>query len=420
MKPTALLLLLPALLSAAGAEPDWPQFRGPKRDGLSPDTGLLKKWPAAGPAVVWKSDDVGFGFSSVAIQGDTVVTMGDLGKDGCHLIAVSRAAGKKRWQYRVGDGGGGGGYPGPRSTPSIDGDLVFGLGQYGVLVAVSLTTGAEVWRTNLAKDHGGQPGGWGYAESVLIDGDHLICTPGGSTATVLCVNKNDGTAVWKGVVKGGAPAGYSSVVVSFAAGVKQYVTLLGDSLVGFAAKDGALLWRYGDTKDRFHGNTANIPSPVVSGDQLFVTAGYDRGAALLTLFGRGGAVGVKEEYWTDKLRNKHGGVIQVGDYLYGDLDDTGKIWCAAAKTGQIAWTRGDKLDAGGSASMTYADGLLFVRYQNGWVTLVDADPTKYALLSSFRVPNGRGNSWAHPVVIGGKMYVREKETVWCYDVADKK
>jgi len=417
MKPIPFLLLLTALSPALAAEPDWPQFRGPKRDDLSPDKGLMKKWPADGPKLAWKSDDVGQGFSSVAIQGDTVVTMGDVGKDGAHLVAVSRSTGKKLWQCKVGDGGGGGGYPGPRCTPTIDGDLVFGLGQHGDLVAVSMKEGSEVWRANLAKDYGGQVGGWGYSESVLVDGNNLICTPGGATATLLCLNKKDGKAVWKGVVKGGDPAAYSSVVVSNAAGVKQYVTLLGDSLVGFAAKDGSMLWRYGNARNRFQGNTANIPTTIVKGNQLFAVAGYDRGGALLTLSGQGGKINVKEEYWTNQLKNKHGGVIQVGEYLYGDADDSGKIWCAALKTGKTAWTRTDDLDAGGSAAMTHADGLLFVRYQNGWMTLVEANPVKYNLLSSFKVPNGRGNCWAHPVVVGGKLYLREKETIWCYDVA---
>ncbi|WP_020469072.1 PQQ-binding-like beta-propeller repeat protein [Zavarzinella formosa] len=414
------LLFLVVLSPAWAAETDWPQFRGPKRDDLSPDKGLLKKWPAEGPMLAWKSDDVGLGFSSVAIQGDFVVTMGDIGKNGCYLIATSRSTGKKLWQTKVGEVGGGGGYPGPRCTPTIDGDMAYGLGQYGDLLAVSLKDGSEVWRTNLGKEHGGKAGGWGYAESVLVDGENLVCTPGGAAATLLCVNKKDGKPVWRGAVTGGDQAGYSSVVISNATGVKQYVTLLANSLVGFAAKDGTLLWRYGNTKERFQGNTANIPTTIVKGNQLFAVAGYGRGAALLTLSGQGGKINVKEEYWSPQLKNKHGGVIQVGEYLYGDFDDSGNIWCAAAKTGKISWTRKD--DSGGerSASMTFADGLLFVRFQNGVVALAEANPAKYNLLSSFKVPNGNGNCWAHPVVIGGKMYIREKETIWCYDVAAKK
>ena len=414
------LFLLALAPVVHGADADWPQFRGPKRDDLSPDKGLMKKWPADGPKLAWKSDDVGQGYSSVAIQGDTVVTMGDIEKEGCHLIAVSRSTGKKLWQAKVGESGGGGGYPGPRCTPTINGDLVFGLGQYGDLLAVSLKDGSVAWKINLAKDYGGRAGGWGFSESVLVDGDHLICTPGGAAATLLAVNKTDGKPVWKGEIKGGDVAGYSSIVISNATGVKQYVTLLGNSLAGFAAKDGALLWRYGNTGDRFKDNTANIPTPVVRGNQIFASAGYGRGAALLTLSAQGGKINVKEEYWSDKLKNKHGGVLQVGDYLYGDFDDSGRIWCAAVKTGKIAWTRKDDSGGQGSASLTYADGHLIVRHQNGFVSLVDANPAKYNLISSFKVPNGNGNCWAHPVVIAGKMYIREKETIWCYDVAGSK
>lgn len=420
MKRLIALMWCMACSIAFTAEPDWNQFRGPKRDNISTDKGLLKKWPTDGPTLAWKSDAVGDGFSSVAIQGDTIVTMGDIGKDGCHLIAVTRSTGKEVWRRKVGESGGGGGYPGPRCTPTIDGSLVYGLGQYGDLVAVSLKDGTVAWQTNLAKEHGGKFGGWGYAESVLVDGDHLVCTPGGTAATMLCLNKTDGKVVWRGIIKEGDPAGYSSIVISNAANVKQYITLFGNSLASFNAKDGTLLWRYGNTSDRFKENTANIPTTLVKGNQLFAVAGYGRGAALLTLSGQAGKINVKEEYWKPELKNKHGGVLQVGDYIYGDFDDSGSIWCANAKTGKIAWKRDDKTDGRGSASMTYADGLLYVRYQNGWMTLVDANPAKYNLISSFKVPNGNGNCWAHPVVVGGKLYLREKDTIWCYHLVNAK
>lgn len=410
------LLAIPAIAS----DTDWPTFRGPKRDDISPDKGLLKEWPTDGPKLVWKSEDVGEGFSSVAIQGDIVVTMGDIQRKGCFLIAVSRSTGKKLWETKVGETGGGGGYPGPRGTPTIDGTMAYGLGQYGDLLAVSLKDGKEIWRVSFAKEYGGRAGGWGFSESVLVDGDHLICTPGGASATMLCLDKKTGKAVWKGEVKGGDIAGYSSIVISNAVGIKQYVTLLGNSLVGFSAKDGSLLWRFGDSENRFKNNTANIPTTIVNGDQLFAVAGYGRGGALLTITKSGDKLDVQEEYWSDKLKNKHGGVLQVGEYLYGDFDDSGNIWCAEAKTGKIRWSRKDNSGGRGSACLTYADGKLIVRHQNGFVSLVEADPANYRLISHFKIPNGTGNCWAHPVVIAGKMYIREKDTIWCYDVSASK
>ena len=209
-------------------------------------------------------------------------------------------------------------------------------------------------------------------------------------------------------------------MISRAAGKKQYVTLTSKSVVSFD-EQGRFLWRFGATDERFADNTANIPTVVLFEDPnlIFASAGYSRGGALIQLTSAGGRIETKEVYWNDKLRNKHGGVIRVGEYLYGDHDDTGRIWCAEAKTGKVMWSRKDRAEGGGSASLTYADGMLYVRYQNGWVALVSADPRAYKLVSTFRVPNGSSNCWAHPVVIGGKMYLREKDTIWCYDVAQK-
>jgi outer membrane protein assembly factor BamB len=416
------LSLLAALvaLPVPAAEPDWPQFRGPKRDDISPDKGLRKSWPADGPPLAWKAEGVGDGFSSVAVVGDKVLTMGDAG-DASFVFARSRKNGSKVWEAKVGKSGGGGGYPGPRCTPTVDGDRVFALGQYGDLVCLSLADGNELWRAHLVKDFHGASGFWGYAESPLVDGDKVIVTPGGPEATMLALNKMTGKPIWKGHTPDGEAAAYSSVVASTAAGTRQYVTLTTKSVVSFSADGGKFLWRYGATGNRFADNMANVPTVVLFEDPnwIFAAAGYGRGAGLVELKSKGGAIEPHEIYWTGKLNNKHGGVVRVGGYLYGDEDDSGHIWCAEAKTGKIVWSRKDRPDGSGSASMTYADGMLYVRYQNGWVSLVSADPKEYREVSTFRVPNGRSTCWAHPVVIGGRLYVREKDVVWCYDVAAK-
>jgi outer membrane protein assembly factor BamB len=419
MKVIASLIVCAFALPVVAAEPDWPQFRGPKRDGVSTDKGLLKSWPADGPPLVWKAEGVGNdGFSSVAVVGDKVLTMGDVGNS-CFVVAVSRKDGEKLWEAKVGRGGGGGGYPGPRCTPTVDGDAVFALGQHGDLVCVALADGAERWRVNLVKDLKGSSGGWQYSESPLVDGDKVVCTPGGSEATMLALNKKTGKPVWKGHTPDGESAGYSSIMISRAGGTKQYVTLTSNGVVGFNADTGRFLWRYGATDKRFADNTANIPTVVLLDDPdlIFAAAGYSRGAGLFRVASAGGKYDVKEVYWSEKLRNKHGGIVRVGDYLYGDHDDSGRIWCAEVKTGKVKWTRKDDSKGGGSASICYADGMLYVRYQNGYVSLVEANPSEYRLASTFQVPNGRGNCWAHPVVVGGKFYVREKDVIWCYDVA---
>jgi outer membrane protein assembly factor BamB len=420
MTSRVILIFFALPISVLAAEPDWPQFRGPKRDGISADTGLLKSWPDKGPPLAWKSTGVGEGFSGVAVVGDKVLTMGDSGDD-CFVFAVGRKDGKPVWKAKVGRSGGGGGYPGPRCTPTVDGDSVYALGQHGDLVRVALADGTERWRVNLPKDFKGSAGGWEYAESPLVDGDKLVCTPGGSEATMLALDKKTGKAKWRGFTPDGEAAGYSSIVISNAGGTRQYVTLTSKGVVSFRAADGIMLWRYGTTQDRFADNTANVPTVVLLDDpnQLFASAGYGRGGGVVHLTSAGGKIDTKEEWWAEKLNNKHGGVIRVGKYLYGDHDDSSRIWCAEAKTGKVMWTRNDESQGGGSASLTYADGMLYVRYQNGWVSLVNADPKAYKLVSDFRVPNGSGNCWAHPVVVGGKFYVRERDVIWCYDVAQK-
>ena len=407
-----LTLTLTLALSAA----DWPQFRGPKRDGVSADKGLLKSWPESGPPLAWKSVGVGIGFSSVAVVGDKVFTMGD-DQGACHAFAVRRDNGEQVWRAKVGEAGGN--YVGPRCTPTVDGDRVYVLGQMGDLVCLTAADGKEVWRKSFKTDFGGKSGSWNYTESVLIDGDKLICTPGGSKATMVALNKKTGAPVWQGVVgKGGDTAGYASPVVAEIGGVRQYVTLMANGLVGFSAKDGKMLWRYGSDRERFGGNTANIPTPIVRGDLIFSAAGYGRGAALVRIKGSGGNFTAEEVYWNRALNNKHGGVILVGDKLYGDSDDSGNPWSADFETGKVAWKRTERGQGSGSAAITTADGMLYVRYQNGWVSLVN--PAKgYEEVSTFKVPNGNRDCWAHPVVLDGKMYIRERDTIWCHDVKAK-
>jgi outer membrane protein assembly factor BamB len=238
---------------------------------------------------------------------------------------------------------------------------------------------------------------------------------------MLALDKKTGKEVWKGVTPDGEAAGYSSIVVSTAGGKRQYVTLTSKSVVSFAADTGKLLWTYGKTGSRFEDNTANIPMVVLTADpnRIFATAGYNRGGGVVRLEAAGGAIRPREEFWSEKLRNKLGGVIRVGDYLYGDEDSSGNIWCADARTGKVMWARRDRSEGAGSASMCYADGMLYVRFDNGYVSLIEATPKAYRAVSTFRVPNGRGQCWAYPAVVGGRLYVREKDVIWCYDVQGK-
>jgi outer membrane protein assembly factor BamB len=415
---TSLLLAAPAPPRPPAAE--WPQFRGPKRDGVSAETGLLKEWPTNGPALLWQSEFVGAGVASVAVVGDRVFTTGDDKKAGASFVyALDRKTGKQVWSAKLGGEIGGKMAEGTRGTPTVDGEYVYALGQFGDLVCLEIQSGKEVWRRHLKKDFNGVAGPWQYAESLLVDGDKVICTPGGQKATMAALDRKTGAVVWEASI--GDAAGYSSPVVAEFGGVRQYVQLLAKGVAAVSAKDGKLLWRYGTQMDRFGGSAANVTTPVVLGKELFCAAGYNRGGGLIKLSRLDNQeIKADEVYFKKELSNKHGGVVVVGDYAYGDQEETGMPQCFEWKTGNVVWKRQQRTQGTGSAAITYADGRLYVRYANGFVALVDADPKgKYEEKGNFKVPNSDKNSWSHLVVAAGCLYVREKETVYCYDVKAK-
>ena len=397
--------VLSLALTPDGRADDWPQFRGPKRDDVSAETGLLKTWPEKGPPLVWRATGLGDGYSSVSVAGERIYTLGNKG-NATHLVALARDTGKVLWSSEVGAAGGDLG-----CTPTVAGDRVYALGQHGDLVCID-GSGKRLWHHNLHKDFGGVCGGWKYCESPLVDGERLVVTPGGKEATMVALAKDSGAVLWKCAIPLQHPeAGYSSVVIAEVGGVRQYVQLLNGGLVG-VSDDGRFLWKY----EKLGPNTANIPTPIVLGDRVFASAGYDKGGALLQLKADGKRVSAEEVYFNHELRNKHGGVVRVGDYLYGDTDDQGRPFCAEVKTGKVLWTRGRQGSGRGSASVTYADGRLYFHYENGAVALVEASPDGYKEAGSFRVPKTSGPARAHPVVSGGRLYLREGDLLYCYDV----
>jgi outer membrane protein assembly factor BamB len=405
----AVALLWTSVISAA-EKAEWPQFRGPKRDDVSPDKGLLKEWPKNGPKVVWKATGVGGGFSSVAIAGGKLYTLGN-GKRGQSFVhAIDLDSGKLLWSTKLGPQGGNLG-----CTPTIDGERLYAVGQEGDFACLDSATGEVKWTKHFKKDFHGDCGGWHYTESPLVDGDQVVVTPGAKEALMVALDKRTGEVIWRCPSPfGQATAGYSSIVIAEPEGIRHYVQLTAGGIVGVEAKSGKLLW----SSERFAGNTANIPTPIVLKGQVFCSAGYNTGAVLLNLIAENGDVSIKEQYFKPELTNKHGGVVLVGDYVYGDHDDSGSPFCADVKTGKVVWRKSDRGAGRGSAAVTYADGHLYFRYDNGIMTLVDASPTEYKEVGWFKIPNAGGQSWSHPVVVGGRMYLREQDTVWCYDVKE--
>ena len=410
-----------ALWTSAGfgveaSRENWPQWRGPNRDGHSPDKNLLSEWDKDGPKLAWKTPGIGRGFSSAAVADGKVYTMGERG-DGQYVVALSAADGKQLWSTKFGSKGGND----PRGTPTVDGDRVYVVGGNGVLAALDADSGKLDWTKDFKKEFSAPTPSWGFCESPLVDGDRLICTPGAKDAMMVACDKKSGEVVWKSAYgekgkKGGGGAGYSSIVISNGGGVKQYVQLIGHGLIGVRAKDGKLLWNY----DAVANGTANIPTPIISGDYVFGSSGYGTGSALLKLVSSGtDEVSAEEVYFldADKLQNHHGGLILVGEHIYGGHGhNNGFPICVELKTGKTAWSQG-RGPGTGSAAIAYADGHIYFRYENGVMALVEASPKEYKLKGTFKIPNVRDPSWPHPTIIGGKLYLREQDTLYCYDVA---
>ena len=403
------LLLLSALTATAD---DWPQWRGPNRDDISKETGLLKQWPAAGPSLAWKVTGVGAGFSSVAVAQGKIFTLGDV--DGASaIVALKEADGSRLWVAKLGEPGGHDKYPGTRSTPTVDGELLYALNQHGDLVCVESATGKERWRKSLTRDFGGQMmSGWRYSESPLVDGDRVLCTPGGAKGTVVALNKKTGALLWQ-TKDFTDPAGYSSIIVATLGGTRQYVQLTGKSIAGLAPDSGKVLWR----SDRA-GRTAVITTPVVRDDCVFVTSSYDVGCNLFKVTKDSGGLKGTEVYASKVMKNHHGGVVELGGYLYGSSDAPNAFTCVEMKSGDVKWAERSI----GKGAVTCAGGLLIHRAEgkSGTVTLIEPTPAGFKSHGSFDQPDrSRAAAWPHPVVANGRLYIRDQDVLLCYNVKAK-
>jgi outer membrane protein assembly factor BamB len=419
MKTRWLLLVAVALggfALAAGAA-DWPQWRGPLRNGISEETGLLKEWPKDGPKPLWQVKDLGDGYGTVAVVGDRFYVQSNKGMDDEFVQSRAVKDGEPSWSARLGKVGPNQGpqYPASRSTPTVDGDVLYALGSDGNLACLETATGKPRWQKSLRTDFGGQPGMWAYAESPLVDGEVVVCTPGGKEATLVALNKKSGDVVWKCPVPGGDQAAYASIIIVEAGGVKQYVQFLQKGVVGVDAKTGKFLWRYDKTAT---GSPANIPTPVAHDGFVYSATGRG-GAGLVKLAAKADAVEAEPVYFDKKLPTSIGGTVQIGEHLYGTSGDG--LICAEFTTGKVKWQ--DKCV--GPGAVCYADGRLYVHGENGDAALVEATPEAYREKGRFTPPDQpkhtRGamqKAWAYPVVANGRLYLRDLGVLWCYDVKD--
>ena len=401
----ATLFVLGAVI-ARGQSPstDWPQWRGPERNGVSKESGLLGQWPRSGPPVAWSAAMLGAGYGSMAVQGDRIWLQG-MRNNQSVVSSLNRADGKQVWARILGPAGDNDRGPGPRSTPTIDGDRLYALSETGDLACLRTSDGTVVWQRNILKEFRAGNPYWLLSESPLVDGNLVIVSPGGRGAGIVALDKMSGKTVWtsKELSDG---AGYSSPIIADVGGVRTIMNFTADAGVGVRASDGKLMWRNTQPSN----GTANIATPVYSDGKVFYTSSYGTGASLLGLKAAGNEVRAQEIYFTRDMKNHHGGVVLVNGHIYGYNDSI--LTCLEFNSGKVVWR--DR--SVGKGAVTYADGHLYILSENNVVGLVEATPAGYREKGRFSIADQGWPSWAHPVVSGGRLYVRNQGTLTSYDV----
>jgi outer membrane protein assembly factor BamB len=389
---------------------DWSQWRGPDRTNRSNERGLLQEWPEEGPPLRWIYENAGMGYSGPAIVAGRLFTLGTR-DDQEILLALDADTGEEIWVAPIGGVLQNNWGDGPRGTPTVDGDQIYVLSGPGNLACIQTDDGRMVWQRNL-REFGGRAPNWGYCESVLIDGPNVVCTPGGSEGAVLALDKMTGERIWqsKEFTDG---AQYASLTIAETGETRQYIQLTKTNLVGIRAEDGSVAW----TADfPGQGAAAVIPTPLFQNNQVFASAGYGVGCRLVELEPNGEA---REIYANKNMKNQHGGMVLLEDRVYGYSDNIGWV-CLDWDTGEIIWRERDALEKG---ALTYADGRFYcLGEQRGEVALIEATDEGWSERGRFQlepqssIRSNRGAIWTHPVVSHGKLYLRDQDLIYCYDI----
>jgi len=461
------------LLSTASGD-DWPQWQGADRNAISKETGLLKEWPKNGPPLAWKTNGLGGGYSAPSIAAGRIFGMSNRGDDQV-VWALSETDGKEIWATRLGPAlreGRSQGSEGPGCTPTVDGDRLYVLGAGGDLACLQTSDGNIIWQINLTRDFDGRVPTWRYNESPLVDGGKVICTPGGQDANMVALDKLTGDTIWKSpapaspsggaggatagagagprgagrdtgdpadVPGGGAPgsrdgkrgfgggrggfgrgpgsgAGYASAIAIDFDGERQYVQLTASALVGVAASDGKLLWRYNRPANRMG---INCSTPVHHEGHVFASSAYGTGGGLVKLTkDASGGIKAEEVYFTTNMQNHHGGMIVVDGSLYGANggNQGGFLVCLDFQTGEVLWR--DREAPKGSLAL--ADGRLYLRAEDGAMLLIEPNRERFVERGRFEQPDrSESPAWAHPVIANGKLYLRDQDVLLCYDITKK-
>ena len=402
--PLALVVCSPAALDsdaqAQGAE--WFQWRGPSRDGHSAETGLLQQWPQGGPRRLWQAGGAGEGFASFSASHGRLYTQG--AREGTeYVIAFDAGSGKKLWEtpngprYRNAQG------DGPRSTPTVDGNRIYALGGAGEFSALDAATGRKIWTVNFIERFGGITPSWGYSESPLVVGDRIVLNAGGRRASIVAINKTDGTTLWQ---NHNDEAGYSSPVLLRTGSLQQVVFFTGRRALAVDPRDGRLLWSY----TRAANNTANIATPVVRGNRVFFSSDYGTGSGLVLIRAAGNFAAAEEVYFTREMRNHHSSSVLVGDTVYGYSSSI--LTALNFESGKMVWR--DR--SVGKGSLIYADDRLYLYSENGVVGLAEANPSAYREHGRFSITTSNSPTWSHPIITHGKLILRDQDTVYAYDI----
>jgi outer membrane protein assembly factor BamB len=414
MKNTHFRLLLPVTaacvfaltMSASTLEPDdWPQWRGTNRDGKSTETGLMKSWPAGGPTRVWQATGAGEGYSSFSVSGGRLYTLGARGSTE-YVMAFDEATGKKVWEVENGRRFSNDRGDGPRGTPTVDGSQLYAYGASGDLRALDAASGKTLWHVNVLQQFGGSNIIWGLSESPLVLSDRIIVNAGGPEASIVAISKKDGSVLWRSQ---GDRAGYSSAILHEVGGIPQAIVFTASRGVGLDTRDGRLLWSY----DRVSNRTANIATPIARGNHVFLSSDYGTGAALLQLMPSGNTITAKEVYFTNDMRNHHASSVLIGEHLYGF--SSAILTAMKFDTGEVAWR--DR--SVGKGSVIFADDRLYLYSETGVVGLAEANPAGYREHGRFEIRSGSLPTWSHPVVANGKLYLRDQDNIYAYDVRAK-
>jgi outer membrane protein assembly factor BamB len=421
-----LILLVLCPVGSAVAE-DWPQWRGPDRTGVSKEKGLLESWPPQGPKLLWTFREADAGYSCMCVVGDRLYSMGFKGHtdaagftgDEEYVYAVDLKTQKKLWSTKVGPSlPAVGARYGSHGTPTIDGDFLYAVGNDGNLICVETATGRKVWTQKMRTSLGGKQPSYGYAESPLVDGNLVIATPGGKEGVLAAFDKKTGALKWRSTTCAG-DAPYTSIIAMEVGGVRQYVQGVGDvsRVVGVRASDGQLLWEFK--------LGVLVGTPICGDDCVCASSGV--GCKLVKIKPEGDKFKAEEIYANGALKNHIGGVILVDGYLYGYTVGRGVgytigvgITCQDFKTGKAVWNK----KGGGSGSLTFADGNLYCFHDNGEMLLIKATPNGCKVRGKLRIPEkskilvpGGGSTYTSPVVANGKLYVRDLDLIFCYDIS---